>query len=710
MKIKTKLLLFIGGTLVILLILGFGALIKLVTTEVSKELDGQLESQTEIITTQVSDLITTSAKSYLISMGESVLKNSITLNELYLRGEITKEQSRSFFISSLNKQYFLNSGYIFTTDNNGRIVSHPSENKVGTISPMQAWIIRQSNSDKTFKEYEEDGQNKIVYRVYDENFDLNICISASTKDFLEAVDLYELNNSLNSIKIGKTGFPFLLDFSGVAVTYPDRNLLNKSLLKLKDSDNKEFIREILSKKNGYLLYKNSNEAGLEDKFVKYKVEVNSELIICVTGSVSEFFDIAKNLTQLIIVLGSLLTIFLSIVIYIVSHSVSRQLLNFTRKIEEISQGEGDLTKRIVIKKSGSKSGEINLMVSFFNIFLESLQTMIVNIKRTAEIIINIKNKILSRIHNTTEALGEITDSINDIENKTENLNRNVQLSSEAVNSINSNIDDLNNSIDRQYEQLENSTSAIVQMISSISSVSQITARKKESAVELINRTNEGDMVISNTLDAVMLVSSKLTKIDEMALVISEIASQTNLLSMNAAIEAAHAGDAGKGFAVVAEEIRKLADLASDNSNAITTTLKDILKSMRTAEDLSNKTSQSFGLVKNEINEIVSALEDIYRNTDDLRIGGEDIFKSITQLQDISNKVKEKTYSIKNESDEVKKSMINTENITLGYVSSIGEIHLQINGITDYMEKVSKSSVELEEMGEKLHRRLNKFTT
>ena len=110
---------------------------------------------------------------------------------------------------------------IFLTDEKGRIAAHSDSSKVRTISPIQAWIQRLESDEKAFKEYDESGKYKIVYRVYDSNFNVNICITALTSDFINAIDMSELNKTMNNIKIGKTGYPFILTSTGNIVTHPD---------------------------------------------------------------------------------------------------------------------------------------------------------------------------------------------------------------------------------------------------------------------------------------------------------------------------------------------------------------------------------------------------------------------------------------------------------------------------------------------------------
>ncbi|MDT8299431.1 MAG: methyl-accepting chemotaxis protein, partial [Spirochaetaceae bacterium] len=110
---------------------------------------------------------------------------------------------------------------------------------------------------------------------------------------------------------------------------------------------------------------------------------------------------------------------------------------------------------------------------------------------------------------------------------------------------------------------------------------------------LVEVTGSGREAVGQTHKVVTGISTELTKLRSVSEIINDIASRTNLLSMNAAIEAAHAGDSGRGFAVVAEEIRKLAESSSENASAIAKTIDDLLVGIGKADESSNMTLSAF---------------------------------------------------------------------------------------------------------------------
>jgi methyl-accepting chemotaxis protein len=122
-------------------------------------------------------------------------------------------------------------------------------------------------------------------------------------------------------------------------------------------------------------------------------------------------------------------------------------------------------------------------------------------------------------------------------------------------------------------------------------------------------------------------------------IINSIAGSTNLLSMNAAIEAAHAGQAGRGFAVVADEIRKLADTSGKNSKEIERKIKDMISAINKAMTESTSTKSSFTEIREEISNVMGAFEEIQLATGELAEGGQQILTALTTLGELSTNVR-----------------------------------------------------------------------
>ncbi len=176
------------------------------------------------------------------------------------------------------------------------------------------------------------------------------------------------------------------------------------------------------------------------------------------------------------------------------------------------------------------------------------------------------------IYTTTRING----SVLAIYDKIETLNGDIQKSLSAIQEIAGTLRSLENKIEDQSSSITQTSAAIEEMDASISNVRVITEKKETASKDLVSHTVEGKRKMEEMGKGIDSIDSNIDSIQEIIKVINHIATQTNLLSMNAAIEAAHAGSAGKGFAVVAAEIRKLSESTSGNAKLISNTLKTII--------------------------------------------------------------------------------------------------------------------------------------
>ena len=148
------------------------------------------------------------------------------------------------------------------------------------------------------------------------------------------------------------------------------------------------------------------------------------------------------------------------------------------------------------------------------------------------------------------------------------------------------------------------------MTESISSVADTAKQAQEVSQGLSERSDVGNTAVEHAVSTMKEIQLVSEQVRELLKVIQGIASQTNLLSMNAAIESAHAGEAGKGFAVVAEEIRNLAENTSENAATIANVINGIIESVNNANTSSNDASIAFHKVSKHADDVVSALREI----------------------------------------------------------------------------------------------------
>jgi ABC-type transporter Mla subunit MlaD len=207
---------------------------------------------------------------------------------------------------------------------------------------------------------------------------------------------------------------------------------------------------------------------------------------------------------------------------------------------------------------------------------------------------------------------------------------------EAINNI---VEKLNTSIHTQSDSVNESSAVTEKIVKSLKGTSELSRQKRESIVTLIENTAKGQDAMKETIQAVQAIAESVDGISSAIKIISVIASNTNLLSMNAAIEAAHAGDAGKGFAVVADEIRRLSETTRENSRSIAQTLSSIIEGISTTSRHSSDTGNLINNMSGEIKGFAGTMTELIDTLSKLSGESSGLTVALENLQQNSSAVR-----------------------------------------------------------------------
>jgi iron only hydrogenase large subunit-like protein/uncharacterized protein YoxC len=273
-------------------------------------------------------------------------------------------------------------------------------------------------------------------------------------------------------------------------------------------------------------------------------------------------------------------------------------------------------------------------------------------KGMATAIYNDINKPEHCAHYTLAVLKEKTD--------TEELNRmlheHIGNASDILESINNLVNELHNVIDAQAAEVDRSSSITGKMIATIKETSNLSLEKQEDIKELIENAAQGRESMRGTIKSVQDISESVDGIAQAIKIISAIAANTNLLSMNAAIEAAHAGDAGRGFAVVSGEIRRLSESTRENSQNISRTLKNIINGISVTSKQSSDTDGRITEMSKEINGFAETMTNLISTLSELSAGSDEITNALRDLRNQSNVMKTNYAEILSKTDQLHKAM------------------------------------------------------
>ena len=254
------------------------------------------------------------------------------------------------------------------------------------------------------------------------------------------------------------------------------------------------------------------------------------------------------------------------------------------------------------------------------------------------------------------------------------------------------IDHLNNSISGQMSGISTASSAIEQMVANIRSVTSILEKNSVSVKSLGTESERGRAKINQAAELADTVISQSVGLLEASTIIQSIASQTNLLAMNAAIEAAHAGEAGKGFAVVADEIRKLAEQSNTQGKAITGQLEELRTVINQVASNTQEVQKQFAVIF-DLTSTVSTQEDIIKSAMEEQAAGS------SQVLDAMGEIKISSETVQKESEELKiggKQIVKeTEilaDVTVQIKNAMAEI---VSGIQEISKSVAEVNVSTE---------------
>jgi methyl-accepting chemotaxis protein len=386
------------------------------------------------------------------------------------------------------------------------------------------------------------------------------------------------------------------------------------------------------------------------------------------GFSNEHTIAAVNLLRrnlLIIGVVSLAIVAIVMLVFIVRMLKPIGLLTFTLD----GTADGDLTKRL--PEEGND--EIARASRSFNKTMEELRKMITAIKQQAGSLADIGDNLASNMTETASAMNEITANIRSIKGRVLNQSASVTETNATMEQVTVNIDKLSNHVEHQTGAVSQASSAIEEMMANIQSVSATLLKNVENVRDLQESSETGRASLQEVVADIQEIARESDGLLEINSVMENIASQTNLLSMNAAIEAAHAGEAGRGFAVVADEIRKLAESSGEQSKVIGSVLKKIKDSMDKITRSTDNVLNKFEAIDQGVRTVAEQEEGIRGAMDEQSRVSKQVLGASGQVSEITQQVKGGSLEMLEGSKEVILESKNLERVTQEITSGINEM-------------------------------------
>ena len=534
--------------------------------------------------------------------------------------------------------------------------------------------------------------------VYDDNKNIVGVLGAD-------IDGLWLSEQIDDIVVGKTGECYILGLMGTTIAHKKFDLVKKQDNIIENAKTlpafeslATFIKKALVSDKMEIGYYQYNTINTIATFIKMKT---THWTVIIKAPVNEFMGTVDDLRNQMFIIGLIILISALAVTFFVARGMVKPVNIVVAALKDIAQGEGDLTVRLPV----TGNDEITDLSEYFNQTIGKIGSSIQNVDKNTTVMEDIGNDLASNMTETASAVHQISANIDGVKQQALTQSASVTETAATVEEIIRTIKQLNSSIENQAASVAQSSSAVEQMVANITSITQTLDKTNDVIKTLASATADGRETIAASTSVTQKIAEESGGLLEASNVIQHIASQTNLLAMNAAIEAAHAGEAGKGFAVVADEIRKLAEESSVQGKTITATLKTLSGEIETLSASSKTAGEKFTAIfrlSEQVKDMSSRLMEAMREQEN---GSREVLGAIKTINAVTNEVQAGSGEMLRGGEGVAEEMRKLDDLTRIIADSMNEMAsgaVQIsNTVQDVNEITQKNKASIDNLAKEV---------
>ena len=561
-----------------------------------------------------------------------------------------------------------------------------------------------------------------------------------------------LRKALLSTKVGNSGYVFVLGGSG---RHRGRYIISKNgeqdgenVWNAKDADGKYFarsmIRSAMQSDNGKISIQKyqwgrSRRSHPETKVAAITCFKPWDWVIGVSTYEKDFegarmrVGSAMNELQWLMILAGLVSLIIAVALAIrLGRGITGPIDNVTAMLEDIAEGEGDLTKRLRVEGKD----EIAQLSARFNTFVGKVHDIVSQVAKAANLVTNSAQGVSA----TAEEVGCTSQSISEtmgmVAVGSRDQSTTIRSSADAMERLNGAISEVAEGAQSQAITVEQ-TVALIQQINE--AIDQVAVRAQKAAAngqevanvaiaggeqvqEAVGSINRIMVATERVADIVRQLGENSNQIGMIVETISDIAEQTNLLALNAAIEAARAGEQGRGFAVVADEVRKLAErsskAAANISELINNTLQMTEHAVAAMNDgsqevsegakLANQAGKALSAIESAITTIMTQVEDISNASRDMNQSSNEVVQAVTAVSAVTQQTTAAVEEMSASSNEVMQQITQVAAFSEESVASANEVASTLQEQSASTEEMAASAEELVKMAEDLQGLVQRF--
>jgi methyl-accepting chemotaxis protein len=441
-----------------------------------------------------------------------------------------------------------------------------------------------------------------------------------------------------SIKMGDAGYGWVADGQGLVIAHPVADAVMK--LKLADADKSAGYKGLSALGERMLSVEEGNGSYLSEKGVPMagffaRVPNTPNWVLGINIPETQIQAASASIIRLF-VFSIIVAIAIALILtLLLGKSIAKPIVRIVASFKELAEGEADLTKSLAV----GRNDEVGDLALDFNSFLAKLREIVISMKAAQGELERAGGELRASSSEAAGAAAQISESVTRVGDKSQRQSESVIGASSAVEEIAKNIESLDRLISEQAASVTQASASIEEMVGNIGSVTSSIDKMADEFAVLSAAAEEGMSSQEATGARISQISERSETLLEANSAITKIASQTNLLAMNAAIEAAHAGEAGKGFSVVADEIRNLAETSSEQSHTIGAELAQVRKEIEEIVESSRGTAASFSRVMQKLADTDRIVQEVKNAMAEQKEGSSQVLEALKSMNEITSNVR-----------------------------------------------------------------------